>query len=449
MSSTPTSYELSDTDCKKGHVTQQPPIPYAVSKNDLLMSTSRETVKIKMPEGEFKQSLLGNGADGEEYVEHLMSFFHFMEKKGYKADLEVASKVTLGMTTALKKLAKAQHGEKDPSKAKRLTRVKAVKERLIEAKVMESTLACLAYDLFCKLLRDEPKIKWDQIVTDMHTKNPWEDIKGVKHNSLRGKLQQSLMDCIEFHKLAVFTVDAAERLRYYLMCSIKKPVRWTIRMHISQMEVLNKYLGILPTIKNSPLAVATTEMGNVPFTEAIHASIILSHLPVAWRNQYNLTHKTVPELPHAMLQDLKNIEKLFVEKYNKKSQTNKAKAATAPKTAERVPKKHAHGGGSNRGAPKKGRSAKYFKWCKSANGPNTTHDTIKCRRFEKDSTPEDKPVKPFDSAKKPWKKMGSGDSSQMAYLTEKVAKLKKKLKKTKKHGKKCARYLSDSDSDSD
>jgi hypothetical protein len=133
-----------------------------------------------------------------------------------------------------------------------------------------------------------------------------------------------------------------------------------------------------------------------------------------------------------MLQDLKNIEKLFVKKYNERAQANKAKAATTPKMAERVPKKHAHGGGSNRGAPKMGHSTKYCKWCKTANGPYTTHDTIKCCRFEKDGMPKDKPVKPFDSAKKPWKKTGSGDSSQMAYLTEKVAKLKKKLKKTKK-----------------
>jgi hypothetical protein len=174
-----------------------------------------------------------------------------MEKKGYKADLEAASKVTLSATTALKKLAKAQAGEKDPAKAKRLTKVEAAKVRLINAKVVESTLACLAYDLFRKLLRDKPKIQWDCIVTEMHTKTPWEDIKGVKHHSLRGKLQQSLTDCIEFHKLTVFTVNAAERLKYYLMCSIKKPVRWTIQMHISCMEVLNKYLGILPTIKNS------------------------------------------------------------------------------------------------------------------------------------------------------------------------------------------------------
>ncbi len=63
--------------------------------------------------------------------------------------------------------------------------------------------------------------------------------------------------------------------------------------------------------------------------------------------------------------------------------------------------------------------------------------------------PKDKPVKPFNSAKKPWKKTGSGDSSQMAYLTEKMAKLEKKLKKTKKHSKKHARDLLDSDSDSD
>jgi hypothetical protein len=106
-------------------------------------------------------------------------------------------------------------------------------------------------------------------------------------------------------------------------------------------------------------------------------------------------------------------------------------------------------GRSNQGAPKKGRSVKYCKWCKAAGGPYNTHDTIECCRFEKDGKPKNEPVKPFDSTKKPWKKTGSGDSSQMAYLTDKVAKLKKKLKKTKKHGKKRARDSSDSDSDSD
>ncbi len=85
MSSIPTFYELSNADCKKGQVTQRPPVPYAVSNNGPLMSTLQETVKIKMPEGESKQSLLGNGADGEEYVKHLMSLARFMENKRIQA----------------------------------------------------------------------------------------------------------------------------------------------------------------------------------------------------------------------------------------------------------------------------------------------------------------------------------------------------------------------------
>ena len=125
------------------------------------------------------------------------------------------------------------------------------------------------------------------------------------------------------------------------------------------------------------------------------------------------------------------------------------KVASAAKAAElRMPKKHAHWGGSDKGAPKKGRSAKYCKWCKAADGPFTTHDAIECRRFLKGSS-KDKLTKPFDTAKKPWKKTGSGDSSQMTYLTEKVAKLKKKLKKSKKHSKKRDHDSLDSDSDSD
>ena len=142
--------------------------------------------------------------------------------------------------------------------------------------------------------------------------------------------------------------------------------------------------------------------------------------------------------------DLKNIEKMQVEKYNEKAKASKAKAATA--TAElHVPKKQANGGGSDRGAPKKGRTAKYCKWCKAVNGSFTTHDTTECRRFEKDGSPEDRLVKPFNSAKKPWKKTGGKESSQMAHLTERLLKLEKKHNKSKKHNKKRSRDSSDSD----
>ncbi len=161
-----------------------------------------------------------------------------------------------------------------------------------------------------------------------------------------------------------------------------------------------------------------------------------------------MTHTLVPECPRAILLDLENIEKLFAEKTNEAAQANKAKVATAAKANERVPKKRTHGGWPDTGAPKKGRTIKYCKWCKAVDEPFTTHNTDECRRFNKDGSQKDRPTKPFDSARKP----AGGDSSQMAYLTKemtKMTKLLKKLRKSKKHSKKRARDSSDSDSDSD
>ena len=50
-----------------------------------------------------------------------------------------------------------------------------------------------------------------------------------------------------------------------------------------------------------------------------------------------------------------------------------------------------------------------------------------------ESSTMDKPTEYFDSARKTCKKTGSGDSSQIAYLTENLT----KLNKSKKHSKTC------------
>jgi len=106
-------------------------------------------------------------------------------------------------------------------------------------------------------------------------------------------------------------------------------------------------------------------------------------------------------------------------------------------------------GRAREGTPKKGRTNKFCKWCKAVDGPFTrTHNTTECHRYNKDGSQKDRLTESFDSAKKPWKKPGSGDFAQMAYLTEEMAKLKKRLKKSKKHSKKRARDSLDSDSDS-
>ncbi len=133
------------------------------------------------------------------------------------------------------------------------------------------------------------------------------------------------------------------------MSSLKKPIKMTIHQHTMHMEVLNEYLTYLPTLKDRAIVVAFTEKGNKPFNKALLVGMIMATYPIAWSNQYNLTHKTIPECPRTMLLDLENIEKVFVKNYNKKAKANKAKVATASKAGEaHMSKKHANEGLSDR-----------------------------------------------------------------------------------------------------
>jgi len=212
---------------------------------------------------------------------------------------------------------------------RRLSLWDAAEAELKKTQAQEAIEVELVYDLFRKTLKDDPELQWDRIIDDMHAKDPWEDFRGAKHSGLRVKSVASFWECINFLKLMVYSVDAAERQRFCMLYNLKKPAKSTIRAHMTRMETLNKHLGLLP-------------MGNVPFNETMLASIILSHIPVEWRTQYALTHALVPESPRAILVDLENIEKLFAEKANEAARANKAKvAATAKLAGEQVPRKGA------------------------------------------------------------------------------------------------------------
>jgi hypothetical protein len=153
----------------------------------------------------------------------------------------------------------------------------------------------------------------------------------------------SFQDCLELHKLTVFSADAAKRQRFYIQQVARKPQRATVRQHISRMGVLNNHVRHLPMLKDSPKAVPTTKKGNIPFGEADLAVIVLASVLMSWQNQGNLYHSTVRESTCTLLLDLEAIERVMVEKQNKKLKA-KGKAGTAQSEAKSNPKRKASGG---------------------------------------------------------------------------------------------------------
>ncbi len=98
-------------------------------------------------------------------------------------------------------------------------------------------------------------------------------------------------------------------------------------------------------------------------------------------------------------------------------------ACTIPKAAVCTPKRGAHKRSSGKGGPKKDRAVRKLQGSNRPHKPFTTYNTRVCFRVSNESSTMDKPTEYFDSTRKACKKTGSGDSSQMAYLTENLTKL--------------------------
>jgi hypothetical protein len=257
----------------------------------------------------------------------------------------------------------------------------------------------------------------------------------------------AFLDCIKLHKLTIFPVDAAEKQRYYMMQTVKKLQRVTVRQYMARMGFLNDYLAHLLTVFNSSMAVEGTKKGNVPFDEADLAGIILNSVPVSWLNQYNMMHQTLPSGTRALLQDLESIEQVMEER-QEVGHKAKVKDPAASGITKGSSKKRSGSGNPNKQVPKKGKP-RFCQNCKAKGGPHLTHNTKEYCRYDGNGNPVAAAGRKPGGAKPSSKFWGD---KQMAYVKAAVeSAMKKGLKKatkSKKRKRNCA-YDSPSSSNSD
>ena len=62
----------------------------------------------------------------------------------------------------------------------------------------------------------------------MHNKDPWVAVDGSLNQGPCKRDWDSFLDCIELHKLTIFSRDAAKLQRYYMQQHVRKPQRVTV-----------------------------------------------------------------------------------------------------------------------------------------------------------------------------------------------------------------------------
>jgi hypothetical protein len=296
--------------------------------------------------------------------------------------------------------------------------------------------ANLMFTFYSNLFSPKIKYAWNKIVVEQMESGPFVNLQGVSLEGPRGMSRDLFNDCVMFHLLTVFPINAAEQEKYYILNILKKPQRHNVRQFIRRVEQLNAYISQMPCFYYSPNANTSTKPEIFLFTEAELGAHVLRMCPIQWQDQYNMNKKGMTQMDMRLLLTLlEAIECICTYKKGKSESFEKSshkseegKKCPGTKATVRVPKKVCF--------------EKHCDLCKKHGGAYTMHYTRECHRFEKDG----KEKSNFHAAKKGSKK-DNPVRSNFTQLTKKIKKLEKALKKSGKKGKK--RRYKDSNSNSE
>jgi hypothetical protein len=478
---------LNPQECKRTKLRKTPPVPY-IPKKDKVQEEFAKLRNFQIKTSLEKDTTCNflvwhkNGTQ-EAFLVHVTAVLDTMKKRGHfkdydrawkahdeakkvaelaKAGLALLDETSAGTTSKRKKkvLAKAKEAAKE-ALAKAQETKPEIKEAEEVPKVIDDTMKAgfqadpekakqaqetakgamtaatnLMFTFYPNLLSPKSKYAWNKIVSQQMERNLFVNLQGVSLEGPRGMSCELFNNCIMFHLLTAFPINAAEQEKYYILNVLKKPQRINVCQFVRHVEQLNAYIAQMPCFYCSPNANASTKPNNTPLMEAEQGVHVLRMCPLQWRDQYNMNKKGITPMDmRSLLTSLEVIKCICT--YEKGELESSEKYSHKSKEGKKRP-----GNNSMVRVPKKVHFEKHYNLCKKHGGTYTMHNTRDCRRFEQDGREKSN----FRTANK-GRKEGNPINHNFAQLTEKIEKLEKALKKSSKKGKK-HRYK-DSNSDSE
>ncbi len=94
--------------------------------------------------------------------------------------------------------------------------IEQTSQMLQEAQKAHDKAIAKLYEQLRNLLSGDAQSQWDRICREMHERDSWAAVNGQVTKGRRPQMWTSFLDCIELHKLTVFSADAAKRQRFYI-----------------------------------------------------------------------------------------------------------------------------------------------------------------------------------------------------------------------------------------
>ncbi len=174
---------LKASECKKGKLGAQPPIPY-VPPTDLIKKQEGEQIKVKMPDGtNFSMAAFMSGTN-EDYLAHVIAVLCIIKKKGMAVEIKAAWLATPAVRKEMMPFLQVPPNKSEEAKKLCLASLEQFKGILKAKKGTAIAVTGQAYKMFRLFVIGDQQTQWDKIVQEMHTKDPWIGVNGASHKEI-------------------------------------------------------------------------------------------------------------------------------------------------------------------------------------------------------------------------------------------------------------------------
>jgi hypothetical protein len=111
--------------------------------------------------------------------------------------------------------------------------IEQTQQMLQESQKAHNKAVAKMYEQLRNLLSSDVKSQWDRVCRKTHKRDSWAGVNGQVIKGRHPRTRMSFQDCLELHKLTVFSADTAERQWFYIQQAVRKPKRATVQQHIS------------------------------------------------------------------------------------------------------------------------------------------------------------------------------------------------------------------------
>ncbi len=225
----------------KGKLSDRPPIPYVAEMDIVLSKEEPQVLKVRLPDdSHFNRPIFSSG-NTKKYLVHIVAVLCIIKQKGLEAKCRKLGKAVVTQSKMLKNLLKAA-GSKDTilldvDVQTRKVEVEKTQAMLHKSQKAHDKAIAKTYEQLRNLLSSDLQSQWDNVCCKMHKSDLWARINSQVNKGRRPRTWMSFQDCLELHKLTVFSADAAKRQQFYIQQVVCKPQRATVRQHILQMGV--------------------------------------------------------------------------------------------------------------------------------------------------------------------------------------------------------------------